>query len=92
MTSFQQMKFRMDALTAEKMGEVIYLNDQPVCAVEFHFLPEMGPVSGDGVSYVIFTPGVTVRRNDRVVISNAEYTVTRALRYNGKPHIFIESE
>ncbi|MEA1624817.1 ATP-binding protein, partial [Salmonella enterica] len=74
------------------MGEVIYLNDQPVCAVEFHFLPEMGPVSGDGVSYVIFTPGVTVRRNDRVVISNAEYTVTRALRYNGKPHIFIESE
>ncbi|EOT0570297.1 ATP-binding protein [Morganella morganii subsp. morganii] len=92
MTPFQQMKFRMDALTAEKMGEVIYLNDQPVCAVEFHFLPEMGPVSGDGVSYVIFTPGVTVRRNDRVVISNAEYTVTRALRYNGKPHIFIESE
>ncbi|HCT2376084.1 ATP-binding protein [Morganella morganii] len=92
MIPFQQMKFRMDALTAEKMGEVIYLNDQPVCAVEFHFLPEMGPVSGDGVSYVIFTPGVTVRRNDRVVISNAEYTVTRALRYNGKPHIFIESE
>nr|WP_225902852.1 hypothetical protein [Morganella morganii] len=42
MTPFQQMKFRMDALTAEKMGEVIYLNDQPVCAVEFHFLPEMG--------------------------------------------------
>lgn len=92
MTPFQQMKSRMDALTAEKMGEVIYLNDQPVCAVEFHFLPEMGPVSGDGVSYVIFTPGITARRNDRVVISNVEYTVTRALRYNGKPHIFIESE
>lgn len=92
MTPFQQMKSRMDVLTAQKMGVTIYLNDQTVCAVEFHFLPEMGPVSGDGVSYVIFTPGITARRNDKVVIDGTEYKVTRALRYNGKPHIFIESE
>lgn len=92
MTPFQQMKSRMDVLTAEKMGEVIYLNDQPVCAVEFHFLPEMGPVSGDGVSYVIFTPGVTPRRKDRIVTGSTEFIITRVQRYNGKPHIFIESE
>lgn len=92
MGKFRVLAERMDALTAEKMGEIIYLNDQPVCAVEFHFLPEMGPVSGDGVSYVIFTKGVTPRRKDRVVAGSTEYSITRVQRYNGKPHIFIESE
>ncbi|MEX9565534.1 ATP-binding protein [Morganella morganii] len=92
MGKFRVMADRMDTVTAQQMSITIYINGQPVCAVEFHFLPEMGPVSGDGVSYVIFTKGVTPRRKDRVVTGSTEFIITRVQRYNGKPHIFIESE
>ena len=92
MGKFRALAERMDTLTAQQIGITIYLNGQPVCAVEFHFLPEMGPISGDGVSYVIFTKGVKPRRKDRVVTGSTEFIITRVQRYNGKPHIFIESE
>ncbi|MEM7971467.1 ATP-binding protein, partial [Morganella morganii] len=39
-----------------------------------------------------FTPGVTPRRKDRIVTGSTEFIITRVQRYNGKPHIFIESE
>ena len=75
------MADRMDTVTAQQMGITIYLNGQPVCAAESHFLAEMGPVSGDGVSYVIFTKGVTPRRKDRVVTGSTEFIITRVQRY-----------
>lgn len=92
MGKFELLLNRMDALTGQRMGVTIHLNGQPVRAVEFHFLSEMGPISGDGISYVIFTSGITPRRNDSVTVNGDTFIVTRILCCNGKPHIFIESE
>lgn len=86
---FERLAERMDAATVNKMGKTVQINGADHIAVESHFLPEMGPVSGDGISLVVFTE-YRPKRNDSVLFSGQEYIVTRHQMFNGKPQIFIE--
>ena len=86
---FERVAERMDAATVRKMGKTVVINGTEHIAVESHFLPEMGPVSGDGISLVVFTD-YQPNRNDAVVFDGKDYMVTRWQRFNGKPQVFIE--
>lgn len=86
---FERVAARMDAATVRKMGKTVVINGTEHIAVESHFLPEMGPVSGDGISLVIFTD-YQPNRSDSVVFEGKDYMVTRWQPFNGKPQIFIE--
>lgn len=86
---FERLTERMDATTIRRMGKDVMINGAEHIAVESHFLTEMGPVSGDGISLVVFTE-YRPKRNDVVVFSGQEYAVTRHQMFNGKPQIFIE--
>lgn len=87
--SFERLAARMDAATVRKMGKTVVINGTEHIAVESHFLPEMGPVSGDGISLVVFTD-YQPNRSDAVVFDGEDYMVTRWQRFNGKPQVFIE--
>lgn len=87
---FDGLSSRMDALTASRFGKTIEINGNPYIAVEFHFLAEMGELSGEGVSMVVFTPNYQPDRHDRVVMDGQEYTVTVIRWFNGKPKITLE--
>ncbi|MBO8132461.1 DNA breaking-rejoining protein [Dickeya fangzhongdai] len=88
-TVFERQADRMDAATVRRMGKNVVINGDDHIAVESHFLPEMGPLNGDGISLVIFTE-YQPKRSDAVIFSNQEYIVTRHQLFNGKPQIFIE--
>lgn len=84
----------MDALTAARFGKTIQINGDPHIAVEFHFLAEMGALSGDAIRLVIFTPNYRPQRHDRVVmdgVDGVDYTVGVVQWFNGKPQITLES-
>ncbi|EEP91812.1 Gifsy-2 prophage ATP-binding sugar transporter-like protein [Yersinia kristensenii ATCC 33638] len=59
-------------------------------AVESHLIPEMGPLTGDGISLVIFSSDYKPRRNDQTVWDGKSYIVTRYQSFNGKPQIWLE--
>lgn len=86
---FERVAERMDAATVRKMGKTVVINGAEHIAVESHFLPEMGPVAGDGVSLVVFTD-YQPNRSDAVVFEGKGYIVTRWQWFNGKAQIFIE--
>ncbi|MCW2473419.1 DNA breaking-rejoining protein [Candidatus Symbiopectobacterium sp. NZEC151] len=86
---FERVAARMDAATVRKMGKTVVINGTEHIAVESHLLPEMGPVSGDGISLVFFTD-YQPNRSDAVVFDGKDYMVTRWQRFNGKPQVFIE--
>lgn len=90
MSSFERLIDRMDSLTAHRMGKTIYINALPYVGVESHFLPEMGPISGDGISYVVFSAEYQPDKKDTLLIDKVEYAITRYQRFNGKWLIFIE--
>ncbi|MTC46741.1 ATP-binding protein [Providencia sp. wls1922] len=92
MSAFERLTDRMDALTAKRMGKPISINGTEHVGVDSHFLPEFGPVTGDGLSYVIFSAGYQPRKNDKVVAGGRSYLVTRYQRFNGKWMLFIEAE
>ncbi|HFD6683717.1 TPA: ATP-binding protein [Providencia alcalifaciens] len=92
MSAFERLTDRMDALTAKRMGKPISINGTEHVGVDSHFLPEFGPVTGDGLSYVIFSAGYQPRKNDKVVAGGRSYLVTRYQRFNGKWMLFIEVE
>lgn len=88
--AFGRLSARMDAVTVARMGKSVTINDREYFGVESHLLLELGPVNGDGVSLVIFTPGYRPRRNDRAVLDGQPYIVTKFQMMNGKPQIWLE--
>lgn len=87
---FEQMAARMDAATVQTMGSVVTINGTDYNAVESQFLAEMGPLIGEGLSLVVFAPGLRPRKNEEVIWKGKTYTVTRQQTFNGKPQIWIE--
>lgn len=87
---FEQMAARMDAATIRRMSTPVTINDTDYIAIESHFVPEMGPVVGDGISLVVFSENYHPRRNDEVIWKGQPYKVTRSQQFNGKPQIWIE--
>ncbi|MBP6121090.1 ATP-binding protein [Providencia sp.] len=90
MSAFERLADRMDALTAKRMGKPLLINEVSHVGVDSHFLPEFGPVTGDGLSYVIFSSGYQPRKDDAVIAGDEKYQVTRFQRFNGKWMIFLE--
>ena len=87
---FEKMVCRMDAKTVETMGKTVTINGVDYPAVESHFLPELGPMNGDGITLVVFSHEYAPRRNDAVVLDGQQYTVTQHRSFNGKPQIWLE--
>lgn len=81
---------RMDALTCDRMGILANINGEDYTVVESHYLPEMGPIAGDGISLVVVSSDYRPRRNDAVLFKGEAYIVTRHQMFNGKPQIWIE--
>ncbi|MBG6017804.1 ATP-binding protein [Proteus mirabilis] len=90
MNPFERLVKRMDNVTEERMGVPIRINGVFYQALESHFIPELGPMSGDGVSYVIFSSTYQPDRKDAVEIDGKTYQITRYQKFNGKPHIWIK--
>ncbi|MGO2307034.1 MAG: ATP-binding protein [Providencia sp.] len=90
MSAFERLTDRMDALTVKRMGKPLSINGADHIGVDSHFLPEMGPVTGDGLSYVIFSSGYQPRKDDIVIAGGEKHQVTRFQRFNGKWMIFLE--
>ncbi|MDR3431048.1 MAG: DNA breaking-rejoining protein [Rouxiella aceris] len=88
--AFDAMAARMDAATTARLGRDVVINGTGFIGVESHFLPEMGPVSGDGLSIVVFSPAYRPHRNDQVVYQGESYIVTRHQMFNGKTQIWLE--
>ncbi|WP_283125263.1 ATP-binding protein [Providencia stuartii] len=91
MGAFERLMDRVDATTAKRFGKSIIINEKAYVGVESHFLPEMGPINGDGISYVVFSEEYKPRPRDVVVADDLNYTVTRYQRFNGKWLIFVEN-
>jgi len=92
MSAFERLTDRVDALTTRRMGKTISINGIDQIGVDSHFLPQFGPITGDGLSYVIFSAGYQPRKNDKVVAGGRSYLVTRYQRFNGKWMIFVEDD
>ncbi|HFV9205773.1 DNA breaking-rejoining protein [Yersinia massiliensis] len=88
--AFERLVVRMDLATVERMGKPVLINEVDYIAVESHLIPEMGPVTGDGISLVIFSLDYSPRRNDQVTWEGQSYIVTRHQSFNGKPQIWLE--
>lgn len=80
----------MDAATVKTMGKSAVINGDPFDVVPAELLEEMGPLSGNARSLVIFSSLYTPKRNDKVEWEGKSWVVTRHERFNGKPRIFIE--
>ncbi|WHP32834.1 ATP-binding protein [Trabulsiella odontotermitis] len=87
---FDTMAGRMDAATVRKMGRTAVINGVPVDVIPAELIEQMGPVSGNMVSLVVFSETYRPRRNDDVVYEGETFSVTRHDKFNGKPRIFIE--
>ncbi|HGN9132954.1 MULTISPECIES: ATP-binding protein [unclassified Providencia] len=90
MSAFERFADRLDALTAKRMGKSIIINGVGYIGVESHFLPDFGPVTGDGLSYVIFSDTYKPGKDDSVIADGLHYKATRRQRFNGKWMIFLE--
>lgn len=87
---FDRLTSRMDRVTVARMGGPVLINDVEFVSVESHLIPEMGLLTGDGISLVIFSADYVPRRNDQVVLGGQSYIVTRHQSFNGKPQIWLE--
>ena len=87
---FDAMVARMDAATVNLMADKVTINGVIFDAVERQFVAEMGPLVGDGLSLVVFSPAVSPRKGDVIHWKGQDYTVTRKQLFNGKPQIWIE--
>ncbi|MBP2197220.1 hypothetical protein [Pantoea cypripedii] len=87
---FDRMAARMDDVTARRFGRVAAISGQEVTVVESHFLAEMGALSGDGLSLVVFDAVYRARTGDSVIYQGNEYSVTRHAVFNGKSQIWLE--
>lgn len=80
----------MDAVTLNKMGETAIINGAPVDVIPAELLMEMGPLSGNGTSLVVFSADYRPKRNDAVEYNGKSFIVSRHEVFNRKPRIFIE--
>lgn len=87
---FAQMAERMDAATVTQMGEPVLINGEPSNAIESQFVAEMGPLTGDSLSLVVFSSTLKPRKGDDVIWRGQPYKITRQQTFNGKPQIWIE--
>ncbi|MEI9881426.1 ATP-binding protein [Atlantibacter hermannii] len=87
---FRLMVARMDAATVRRMGDRVLINGAEYDAIESQFLAEMGPLTGDGLSLVVFSDSLKPRRNDVVIWKGETYKITRQQSFNGKPQIWLE--
>jgi len=87
---FYSMAARMDAATVKRMGKTITINGRNYSAVPAEYLADLGPVTGDGVSLVVFSDEYRPARNDAVSYDAEEFCVSRYEKYNGKWRIWIE--
>ena len=87
---FERMAARMDAATVKRMAKPVIINDREYVAIRSEFLAEMGPLTGDGISLVVFSDDYQASRNDAVSFEGTSYIVTRKEAYNGKWRIWIE--
>lgn len=88
--AFERLVEKMDRATLDRMGKPVLINDVGFFAVESHLIPEMGPLTGDGISLVIFSSDYKPHRNDQAVWDGQSYIVTRYQSFNGKPQIWLE--
>lgn len=87
---FERLAGRMDATTVKTMGKTVLINGVSHDAISADLLEEMGPLSGNIHSLVVFSAEYSPRRNDEVEWEGKNWTVTRHDTFNGKPRIFIE--
>lgn len=81
---------RMDAVTVMKMGVKATINGVEYDVVETRFIPEMGPLVGDGLDLVVFDKSYSPKRGDTVVYDGQQLKITRYEMYNKKPRILLE--
>lgn len=87
---FSRLVARMDAVTAERMGERVVIESQKYHAIEEHDLLAMGELAGDGVVLTIFSDHYRPQRQQQVTWKGKEYFVTKHRMFNGKPQVRIE--
>jgi hypothetical protein len=87
---FDQMAARMDAATIRKMGKTASINGADYDVVPSELVADMGPLTGNSTSLVIFCLEYKPARNDVVIYNDHEWKVTRYQTFNGKPQIWIE--
>lgn len=82
----------MDDVTARRFGQAVVINGRTMCATEHAFTADMGPLSGEGVSLIVFDRAYQPERHDRVEWQEKHWRVTRWQFYNGKPQIWLEED
>lgn len=87
---FERMVCRMDAATLKRMGETAVIDGVTVDVIPAELLMEMGPLSGNGISLVVFSADYRPKRNVNVEYNGKTFTLTRHEVFNRKPRIFIE--
>ena len=80
----------MDAATLKRMGETAVIDGVTVDVIPAELLMEMGPLSGNGISRVVFSADYRPKRNVNVEYNGKTFTLTRHEVFNRKPRIFIE--
>ena len=80
----------MDAATLKRMGETAVIDGVTVDVIPAELLMEMGPLSGNGISLVVFSADYRPKRNVNVEYNGKTFTLTRHEVFNRKPRIFIE--
>ncbi|WP_348996367.1 hypothetical protein [Lelliottia wanjuensis] len=80
----------MDAVTVLKMGVKVTIDGVQYDAVETRFIPDMGPVVGDGLDLVVFDKSYSPKRGDVVAYDGQDLKVTRYEMFNKKPRIWLE--
>ncbi|WP_210507471.1 DNA breaking-rejoining protein [Pantoea ananatis] len=87
---FSRLAFQMDNVTAQRFGRPVVINNQHMYATEQAFTADLGPLSGDGLSLIIFNTTYQPYRNDRVEWQGRVWRVERWHTYNNKPQIWLE--
>lgn len=87
---FEAMAARMDAATVRRMAKTAVISGVEYNAIDAASLQELGPVSGEGLSLIVFSADYSPSRSDAVTWAGKEWMVTRWQAFNGKPQIWIE--
>jgi hypothetical protein len=90
--SLSRLIDRMDCITAQRFGQPVLINNQQRYAAEQAFSADLGPLTGEGTSLVVFDKTYHPERHDRVVWQGKHWRITRWSSYNGKPHICLEED
>lgn len=92
MNDFRSLRLRMDTVTARRFGQNVVINGQAMYATEHAFPVDLGPLSGEGVSLIVFDDVYQPGRSDRVEWQGKVWRVERWHTYNNKPQIWLEED